>query len=192
MNLQETLWAGEFGDSYLVRNRVDYRQRLAFWRTIVEKTGCKSALEFGCNRGHNLLALKQFGVDMVVGVDINEAAVDEAKLLGLDVIHGGPEAIDSLGHQFDLVFTCGVLIHISPIFLHSAMRSLIVASRKHVLAVEYPSDYEQEVIYRGHKSALWKRPYGEIYSELGLTMVDVGDLDERDGFDLTRYWLMTK
>ena len=44
-------WRGEFGDSYLRRNRVDWRARIPFWRTILEMTGARSVFEFGCNAG---------------------------------------------------------------------------------------------------------------------------------------------
>jgi predicted O-methyltransferase YrrM len=86
MNEQEQFWAGEFGNEYTNRNRVDWRQRIPFWKTMIEETGVRSAFEFGANAGWNLSAIQRAYPDVhVYGADINETAVWQAKAAGLDV-----------------------------------------------------------------------------------------------------------
>lgn len=196
MNEQEELWAGEFGKAYLERNKVDTRKRIPFWRTIVEKADLHATeskvLEIGCSRGHNLLALNQCGVDVTIGIDINRDAVAEARAAGLLVMHGDPVLAPLFGPSFDLVFTAGVLIHIAPAEITDAMRSIASATKRYVLAIEYEADFEVEIEYRDHKNAMWKRPYGQMYGELGFKIVDTGNLGPEDGFDKTTFWLMEK
>ena len=85
-----------------------------------------------------------------------------------------------------------MLIHIPPEELGKAMNKLIRMSSDWVLAIEYEADQEEEIVYRGKKGLLWKRPYGELYQEMGLTMVETGKLQQDVGFDNCRYWLMRK
>lgn len=192
MNAQETLWAGQFGNDYLRRNRVDWFKRVPFWRRIVHLTHAQSVLEVGSSAGWNLHALAECGVPTLIGLDINHDAVQEATASGLHVIHGTPELCDSIASKFDLVFTAGVLIHIGPDKLEQTMRSIIAASNRFVLAVEYGAEHETEVKYRGLSDALWKRAYGAHYQALGLEMVAHGEAGADVGFDSCEWWLLEK
>ena len=88
-----------------------------------------------------------------------------------------------------MAITSGVLIHIATPDLARTMRAIVEVSRKWVVAVEYDSPDEQEVVYRGHAGKLWRRPYGEIYQALGLHLVEQG---QADGFDNCQFWLLQK
>lgn len=187
MNKTEQLWSGEFGDAYLARNRVNWRSRMRFWGHIMELTGARSVYEVGTSAGWNLSAIRRICPDVeLYGHDINEHAVYQAQSAGLDVGH--TEAIRC--SDIELVFTAGVLIHIPPEKLEFMMKEIIRASCDYVLAIEYASDKEEEVTYRGHSGMLWKRPYGELYQALGLKLVETGDAGE--GFDNCQYWLLLK
>lgn len=192
MNDQERIWAGEFGNAYLQRNRVDWRSRIPFWRSVVKIAQPQSALEVGCNAGWNLHALAECGVPTLVGLDINHEAVREATAAGLRVIHGTPELCDSVASKFDLVFTAGVLIHVGPAQLEQTMQSIVAASNRYVAAVEYYADFEEEVKYRGMHEALWRRPYGALYEAMGLRRVAFGKVGETDGFDNCMWWVLEK
>lgn len=192
MTPQERIWAGDFGNEYLRRNRVDWSKRVPFWRKLVKRTHVQSALEVGANAGWNLHALAACDVPTLVGLDINHEAVKEAVASGLHVVHGTPELCDSISNKFDLVFTAGVLIHIGPDKLEQTMRSIIAASNRYVLAIEYAAEHEEEVNYRGLKEALWRRPYGELYAALGLERTARGHAGVDDGFDDCEWWLMEK
>lgn len=181
-------WAGEFGDAYLRRNRVDWRARIPFWRTILEMTGARSVFEFGCNAGWNLSAIQRVDQFIVAeGCDVNERALMEANAAGLAVYRPWPA--QQSGPVAEVVFTAGVLIHIPSADLQQTMRRLVDLSSDWVLAVEYYDEAGVEVEYRGHAGRLWKRPYGKLYQDMGLDLVDTG---EAQGFDQCKFWLLRK
>lgn len=194
MSEQEAFWRGSFGDEYLGRNRVAWESRRSFWDLMLEKSCARSVLEVGCNAGWNLLALRAADATLKLrGVDLNAAAIAEAKANALDVREASGKDVGTLWpKRFDLVFTAGVLIHVAPDDLYPVMRSIIRASSRHVLAVEYAAPYEEAVEYRGHGDRLWKRPFGQMYEDLGLEVECTGELRKGDGFDDCHYWLMRK
>ena len=192
MNEQERDWAGPFGDAYTQRCRVEWQNRVAFWQRMLSLTQARSALEVGCNSGWNMRCLREADPSIaMVGADVNAAALTEARNEGLEVIAmTAGEVGDKFPDTFDLVFTAGVLIHIPPESLTAAMLSIVRASTKHVLCVEYESDAEEEVTYRGHANRLWRRPYGMLYERMGLSLVASGHAGP--GFDDCHYTLLRK
>ena len=188
---QTAFWAGEFGNAYVERNRYDFRLRKPFWNRILDIAEPQSILEVGCNIGLNLLALRELDDTVELrGIDINAKALDEAAASGLIVRNVEARDAGEIYHEkFDLVFTSGVLIHISPDDLATSMASIITASRRHVLAVEYPSDEVTEIEYRGKAERLWKRPYGNLYQDMGLRLIETG---VAQGWDRCAYWLLEK
>lgn len=186
------VWAGEFGDDYHRRNWVDWQKRVPFFKHILELTGARSVLEFGCGPGWNLSACKRAFTDVeVMGHEINEEAEEMARHAGLLGVRDWDYKMSTLP-EAELVFTVGCLIHIPPADIEPTMKSLIDKSYKYVMAVEYEAAEETEIKYRGQMGLLWKRPYGEMYQELGLSVVETGKLQQDVGFDNCRYWLMEK
>lgn len=180
----EEFWRGEFGNEYTKRNRVDWRARIPFWRHIIDKTGARSVFELGCNAGWNLSAIRRACPDVnILGFDVNQQALKIAETAGIK-----SEALLHMG-SIELVFTAGVLIHVPPEELKDTMDMLVLGSCDYVLAVEYESEEETEVEYRGHSGKLWKRPYGKLYQDMGLELVETGSAE---GFDNCTYWLMRK
>lgn len=200
MSEQSKAWASEFGNAYLIRNRVDWRQRIPFWQKIMELTDARSVLEVGCNAGWNLSAIQQVAPHVKTwGVDVNHAALTEAHAAGMDValvegISDLPQVLAAWRIQrgCDLVFTAGVLIHVPDEEVEQSMKAIINASTCYVLAVEYEAAVSQEIPYRGEPKRLWKRPYGALYQSLGLSLVERGYLNRRTGFDDCTYWLLRK
>lgn len=193
----ETLefWAGQFGDEYLERNRVNWLKRVPFWQSILDKTNAQSILEMGCNAAWNMQALRKVNSELAMtGIDINENALKEARASGFDVevlpVH---EVAEKFGHGVcDLAFSCGVLIHIPPENITPSMTAICNVSSQYVLAVEYESEEEQMVKYRGNVDRLWRRPFGQMYQKLGLDLVETGTVGPEDGFDNCRWWLLEK
>lgn len=188
---EEQFWAGDFGVEYVARNRVVWQDRMPLWQDILERTGARSVLEVGCNAGWNLRALRAVDRQLELkGVDVNDEALVEAGIAGLDVeAMSGALVGAKWPRQFDLVFTAGVLIHVGPDALRPVMDSIVNASARYVLAIEYEHDTEQEIIYRGHAGKLWKRPFGDLYQGMGLKLVDTG---VAEGFDRCTYWLLER
>ena len=173
-------WEGDGGNAYTARNRVDWRARMPFWEDVIEVTGVRSVFEFGCNAGWNLSAIRRLYPDIKVsGTDCNLDALAQTAATG----------IPTGGHLADLTFTAGVLIHIAPKNLEAQMRYMKNRSYDYVLAIEYESEKEEEIEYRGEMGLLWKRPYGELYQDIGLKLVNEG---EAQGYDNCHYWLLRK
>lgn len=190
-------WEGEFGDQYTVRHAEEemMTKRGEFWGGVYGMTRPERVLEVGCNSGWNLRALRQQAIGKidVRGVEINASAIEQARRCG-ELVARMPA--DEVGQRFpqafDLAFTAGVLIHIPPEDLMKTMKSIVDASRRWVLAVEYEADTETEVEYRGHAGKLWKRPFGKLYEQFGLRCWWSVKLDKDQGFDNCTAWLLEK
>src|SRR5258708_4364237 len=77
-------------------------------------------------------------------------------------------------------------MHGAPENLLTLMNQTVAASSLYVLAIEYASETEEMVEYRGHRDRLWRRPYGKLYEGLGCKILHEG---EAVGFDQCQYWL---
>ena len=197
---QEQFWSGEFGRSYTERNaNINWRARVPFWRSIIEMTGARSILEVGCNVGGNLLAIRRAFTELDVdyaafwGVDINQVAIQEASNAGLSVSHCSLfDAQKEFPGGFDLVASVGCLIHVDPTDLPRAMDQIISVSNRYVLAVEYAWETEEEIVTaRYSKGQLWKRPFGKLYQERGLSIVAEGEAPN-PAFDKCAWWLLER
>jgi pseudaminic acid biosynthesis-associated methylase len=193
MTQQLEVWFGEFGKQYTDRNQVDWRGRVPLLLPMVAGLSLSRVLEVGCNRGHNLLALREIlGEEAeLIGVEPSPYARDLARAVGVDARDAdafGPPFPDG---YFDLVFTAGVLIHIALEDLPRAMREVYRCSRRYILAVEYFSEEETAISYRGHQGLLWKRDFGQHYQTRfpDLTLVRQGYCEE---WDRTTWWLWEK
>jgi pseudaminic acid biosynthesis-associated methylase len=191
---QEKFWEGDFGTAYTARNDIAaWRARIPFWHQILELTKPHSILEIGCNAGLNLNAIRHVDTALTLcGCDINQEALRKAARQGHNVVEASVfDLSEDLWERFDLTFTAGVLIHIAPADVERAMRSIIASSKRHVLAVEYADDKEVEVPYRGHSERLWRRPFGQMYQDLGLKLVAEGEAPT-DAFDRCNWWCLKK
>ena len=183
----DTFWAGRFGDDYSSRNSGAGLEasNIALFRRILEtlRYNIDSVIEFGCNIGLNLKALKEIDPCLeLAAVEINERAAQQARDLGL-----GPVMVDditrnlSIGLRFDLAFTKGVLIHIAPADLPRVYLNLYDASTRYVLLCEYYNPTPVMVPYRGKRNRLWKRDFaGEMIDMFGMKLVDYGFAYRRD------------
>lgn len=181
------MWEGSFGDHYTVRNRVGWEKRVPFWHDVLARTKAQSIIEFGCNAGWNLRAIREVDPTLrTFGVDVNHTALAEAREAGLAVDEWDVRDPLCTG-GFDLAFTSGVLIHLDAKAVERAMKVVMMASCRWVLAVEYAAEEEVMVPYRGYTDALWKRPFGKMYEGLGLRLVHTS---HAPGFDDCTGWLL--
>jgi pseudaminic acid biosynthesis-associated methylase len=191
----EDLWAGDFGDDYVERNKAASEGRRPFWADRLAKLEVTSALEVGCNVGGNLRWLAELlGAQNVAGVDVNETALDvvRSELPGVDVRVATARELPFDDDAFDLVFTTGVLIHQSPDELPRVMDEIVRCSRRYVLCGEYRADELEEVPYRGQRGALYKQDYGRLYQERfpHLRRLEEGFLPKSEGvWDDVTYWV---
>jgi len=159
--MQTSAWAGELGIHYTDRNEIDWKSHLPIWKEMLQGIPLDTVLEVGCNRGHNLKALefllgKQKGI---VGIDLNNYALDKARANGLVVQLGDAASVPYKDNSFDLVFTRGVLIHIPLAKLPTVLSELYRVSGRYIMIVEYFADEETMVPWRKEIDLLWKRDF---------------------------------
>lgn len=197
---QEQFWAGSFGDAYTDRNAVSPAQRSPFFQQILDKVeGVTSICELGANRGHNLLAIQSVNnVYQLTGVELNESAFGILSgHPGIQAIHGSIQDVPLAPNAFDLVFTCGVLIHLNPEDLLAVYRKMAAVARRYVLLNEYFNPVPTEITYRGHAAKLFKRDFGGEFMDVNagqFKLVDYGFLWQRvePAWDNTTWWLFEK
>jgi pseudaminic acid biosynthesis-associated methylase len=177
---QTEKWSGEFGRKYTDRNSLSlkdmeklYLKSYGVSRTEMNRlflSGLSKSieiLEVGANIGTQLLCLQNDGFTNVHGIELQAYAVEKSKsIMGTGkIIQGSAFDIPYGDGSFDLVFTSGVLIHISPNDLNKVLDEIYRCSRKYIWGFEYYSDCLVEVNYRGEKELLWKTNFAKLYLE---------------------------
>jgi pseudaminic acid biosynthesis-associated methylase len=125
-------------------------------------------LEVGTNSGNQLALLQKLGFKNLYGIEINEHAVELARkrLKGINVIQGSAFDIPFKDNFFDLVYTAGVLIHISKDDVNKAISEMHRCSKKYIWGFEYYSNDAKEVSYRGNTNLLWKADFSGLFRKL--------------------------
>jgi pseudaminic acid biosynthesis-associated methylase len=198
---QEQLWAGEFGNDYITRNRdaalLD-NNRALFEKVLSHTQDVSSAIEFGSNIGNNLRALRE----LLPAAELHSVEINAQAAAEIDAWGGATVEVASLmdfepTRGWDLSFTKGVLIHLPPESLPDVYAKLVAASSRYVMVCEYYNPSPVEVSYRGHEHALFKRDFaGEILdAHPELRLVDYGFTYHRDPqhpLDDSTWFLMEK
>jgi pseudaminic acid biosynthesis-associated methylase len=183
---QEAFWQGEFGDAYVDRNdgeAVIASNTALFARALSRAGRIDSLIEFGTNRGLNLVALNRLLPHCrLKGVEINAKAHAAASALGVAEIWNGSLFDYPVAEPSDLALIKGVLIHLAPELLPQAYAKLYAVSRRWILVAEYYNPTPVEVSYRGHTGKLFKRDFaGEMLDRYpDLRLVDYGFCYRRD------------
>ena len=184
---QEEFWQGNFGDEYINRNQSDIllASNTSFFSKVFNRTGkIDSIMEFGCNIGMNLKAIRALLPESnLSGIEINKRAVDDLnKWKGrVHVIEGSILDIE-LDTRFDLTLIKGVLIHINPKRLDDVYTRLYNFSDKYICIAEYYNPTPVTIPYRGHDNRLFKRDFaGELMNKYpDLELMDYGFLYQND------------
>lgn len=177
---QTAVWKSDFGREYTDRNTFDtaaleelYRKNYGVTRSEINQKSLgdvaqgASFLEVGCNTGNQLLLLQQMGYSNLSGVELQPYAIEIARQRMPDVSLklGSALAVPHADSWFDVVFTSGVLIHISPHDLPRALSEIHRCSREFIWGFEYYAPEMTEVNYRSHRELLWKMDYAKRYLE---------------------------
>lgn len=184
MNLHKTQqlqkWSNKFGKEYTDRNSctvseldVMYKKKFGITRTelnnkfIGKLNRDIKILEIGSNIGNQLLILQKMGFKNLFGIEPMEYAVELSKKrsAGINIIKGTVFDIPFKDNYFDLVFTSGVLIHINPKNIISALKEIYRCSNKYIWGFEYYAKNYQEINYRGNKNLLWKADFPKVYKK---------------------------
>jgi pseudaminic acid biosynthesis-associated methylase len=191
-------WKGTFGDQYTLRNSVEWQSRVGGFRSILTGLSVGRVLEVGCNRGHNLIALSE-----ILGPEVELVGVEP----NLSALHLARRSTDKAGFlagtlydlpfkpgYFDLVFTCGVLIHVPDEKLPTALGELDRVTSRYLLLMEYFSEQDEGLVYRGETGLLWKRNFPLHVRKAcdDLTLSGQGYLGLEEGFGRVHWWLMSR
>jgi pseudaminic acid biosynthesis-associated methylase len=171
-------WTGSFGKHYTDRNAFEpieldslYESNYGITRRDLNQRFLQGIprsariLEVGCNVGNQLLALQDMGFRNLFGIEIQSYALERAKSRVLDagLVQASALAIPYPDQDFDLVFTSGVLIHIAPQDLPSALEEIHRCARSWIWGLEYYAPQMTDLSYRGHNRLLWKANYAQLY-----------------------------
>jgi pseudaminic acid biosynthesis-associated methylase len=199
ISAQEEFWQGDFGSAYTERNVVSPEARQDFFAKILQKTfGVTRICELGANRGHNLAAIRGLSINYdLTGVELNADAV---KLLGqqdgVQAVHSNILDFNS-SQAFDLVYACGVLIHLNPDDLPAVYQKMAALSARYILINEYFNPVPVGLDYRGHSERLFKRDFGTEFlnaTKPSTQVLDYGFLWQtvEPAWDNTTWWLFEK
>ena len=175
MKEQIQYWKGKPGKEYTVRN---FKTNLSGWDSFYKDTWGYTRiemnelfigslpkdikiLEVGCNLGMQLTGLQRMGFTNLYGIDLQ----DTYTFPGTNIIKASAYDIPFKDGFFDLVFTSGLLIHISPEDLHIVMSEIYRCTNKFIWGFEYYSDSIEKINYRGKDNLLWKADYARIFMD---------------------------
>ncbi len=171
-------WDDQFGKKYTDRNTFSvseldriYREKYGITRTELNNKFIRKMnknikiLEVGCNVGNQLLVLQKMGFNNLYGLEPMDYAVEISKknTRGINILNGSAFDIPFKDNYFDLVFTSGVLIHISPKDIQKVIKEIYRCTNKYIWGFEYFSKEYQEVTYRDEKNLLWKADFPKLY-----------------------------
>lgn len=170
--------------------------RVNAFRQMIGDLNISKILEVGSNVGHNLVSLSRIKDYQLVGLEPSKYAVLQGRSSTnlISILEGNIFDIPFKDGYFDLVFSCGVLIHISIEDLPKAMDEMYRVSNRYLLVVEYFAEKETVIPYHGHNNMLWKRDFKKHFEERfpKMKLLKSGYWDKADGFDRTHWWLFEK
>lgn len=186
MSEQGEVWRGEFGTSYTDRNALTLEEVAATYISRYNTTPPKlkkkfvgnirrsaKILEVGSNIGNQLLWLRAMGFENLYGIEIQTYAAKISKTKNLNIIIGSAFDLPFEDDSFDLIFTDGLLIHISPEDINRVLQEIYRCSNKYIWGFEYYADKYVELLYRGRCNLMWKANFAKLYLSLfpGLRLI---------------------
>jgi pseudaminic acid biosynthesis-associated methylase len=175
---QKQRWSGDFGRDYTDRNTLSGAQVDALYQAnygvprrelnetfLLDIPRHARILEVGCNSGNQLLLLQEMGFTNLWGAEVQSYALELARsrLQSAQLAQASALDLPYENARFDLVFTSGVLIHISPADLPRALDEIHRCARTWIWGFEYYAPEVTQVNYRGHDDLLWKMDYVKRY-----------------------------
>lgn len=177
---QEKFWKSKFGKEYIKRNAFSVKElndsyKLKFGVTrsrinkeFLENLKIHNVLEVGSSIGIQLAALQKQGFKNLYGIEVYDKAVELSKkhTKNINIIQGSAFDIPFKDNYFDLIFTSGLLIHVSPEDIKKALKEIHRVGKKYIWGFEYFSEAYEEIKYRKHKTRLWKTNFAKMYLDL--------------------------
>ena len=202
LNQQEQFWAKTYASDYIKKNNsFDLKKGIEAWNKMsLQIPNIKNILECGCNIGKNLNCLNRVYPQAKKSIiEISKPAYDHVlKTYNVKNAYNGSIISSNFSlNSFDLVFTMGVLIHISPKNLITNMKKIFDYSNKYILIGEYFNRQPTTIIYQGLSNKLFKCDFGKIFiNNFNVKLIDYGflwgHLYDNAGFDDITWWLFEK
>jgi pseudaminic acid biosynthesis-associated methylase len=192
---------GDFGREWTERNRFSpaeldrlYREKYGVSRTELNEQFLgklprdSRILEVGVNTGNELRALREMAFSELYGIDVLDYAIQRPQDDGLLPIFAFADArhLPFIDDAFDEVFTAGLLIHIPPSNVASALREITRVSSAYMWGFEYWAEEYTRIEYRGNDDLLWKANFAteyQRYCDLELIREDRLDYPDSDNVD---------
>lgn len=201
--IQDTFWTDDYAEEYRKKNsEFDNELGSQGWAKILEKADLvdKTYLEVGCNIGRNLDQLSLLDSSLKPSaIEINPKALEFVRSRHpLQQSFCGPaQEARFPADAFEIVFTCGVLIHIPPDDLLGVMARMHEWSSKYIVIAEYFNRTPVSIEYQGRSNLLFKRDFGAMFADnFDVSLVNYGFLWGRiydaAGFDDITWWLFKK
>jgi len=177
---QMKFWQGTLGGEYTDRNLVSVEemenlQRRDYGMSRTEMNSqflgtlsqTLKILEVGCNIGNQLLCLQRIGFSNLSGVELQSYAIKIAKtrLKGIRIFQGSIFNLPFKPESFDLIFTSGVLIHISPFDIKNALAEIYRCTRTYIWGFEYYARTSEEIKWHKKRKMLWRNDFARLYQE---------------------------
>ncbi len=171
-------WAGQFGKEYTDRNALSLDElqelykgyfgitRLEMNQKFIGKLDRDMRiLEVGANIGNQLSMLQNMGFKNLYGIELQPYAVElsKSRTKNINLIQGSALDIPFKDGYFDLVFTSGLLIHISPEDISRVLDEMHRCTCKYIWGIEYFAEEYTKVIYRDHDDLLWKTDFPKLF-----------------------------
>jgi pseudaminic acid biosynthesis-associated methylase len=202
LNEQQKFWAKDYANEYIEKNKAfDQKLGVDGWKIMLNKaSNITSILECGCNVGRNIGFLNSIMPESKKSIiEISKPAYDfVTNSYETDKSFNGSILDSSFEPNcFDLVFTCGVLIHIHPDELLVNMKKMFDYSKKYILIGEYFNRTPVMIEYQGQTNKLFKSDFGKLFIQnFNVTCIDYGFLwghiFDKAGFDDITWWLFEK
>jgi len=206
---QVSHWAGEEGNAYVERNPHSATEMNGLYLADCGVSRSEmnqdflgslprdlSFLEVGANVGVQLQLLHDMGFSKLQGIDVNRRAVDEAKKLHpkVEVREASGFAIPFADSSFDVAYTSGVLIHISPTDIAGILNEMHRVTKRYIWGFEYYAPEYTEVTYRGRQNLLWKTDFAGLFLEQfpGLRLIKEKKYPMQDGVNINQMYLLEK
>jgi len=194
MNKQEKSWKGTFGTNYTSRCSPDHVQRAIFFKQILSKININSICEIGSNKGANLKSIHSIDKKIKLSaIEINKSAYDLIPSYVNKINNSFLKAI--CNKKYDLLLTCGFLIHVNPKDLEKTYEKLLTLSNKYILICEYYNHKPIKKTYRNKKELLYIRDFAkDIYNKHNVSVIDHGFLWKEiyPCWDNLNWWLFKK
>ena len=201
-NEHQNFWADKYALEYMEKNK-SFNAELGNegWQKILAKADdIKNILDCGCNIGRNIQFLNTVLPEAKKSViEISKPAYDFVtnNFEISESFNGIIVESDFKEESFDLVFICGVLIHIHPDDLLANMQKMFEYSNKYILIAEYFNRTPVMIEHQGELNKLFKSDFGKLFLEnFNVSLVDYGFLwghiYDKAGFDDITWWLFKK